>query len=40
MHWSPDEEGINGIYLDKCIIEEAGKVGGGAGGGRGVDARP
>eukprot|EP00198_Chlamydomonas_reinhardtii_P002901 XP_001692237.1 predicted protein [Chlamydomonas reinhardtii] len=25
MHWSPDEEGINGIYLDKCIIEEAGK---------------
>ncbi|KAG2452218.1 hypothetical protein HYH02_003248 [Chlamydomonas schloesseri] len=25
MHWSPDQEGINGIYLDKCIIEEAGK---------------
>ncbi|KXZ47999.1 hypothetical protein GPECTOR_31g363 [Gonium pectorale] len=26
MHWSPDSEGINGIYLSKDIIEEAGKT--------------
>ncbi|EFJ47012.1 hypothetical protein VOLCADRAFT_61822 [Volvox carteri f. nagariensis] len=26
MHWGPDAEGINGIYLSKDIIGEAGKV--------------
>ncbi|GIL63203.1 hypothetical protein Vafri_17330 [Volvox africanus] len=26
MHWSPDSDGINGIYLSKDIVEEAGKV--------------
>lgn len=26
MHWSPDSEGINGIFLGKEIIDEAAKV--------------
>ncbi|GLC40215.1 3-ketoacyl-CoA synthase 11 [Pleodorina starrii] len=26
MHWSPDSEGINGIFLSKDIVDEAGKV--------------
>ncbi|KAG2486089.1 hypothetical protein HYH03_015290 [Edaphochlamys debaryana] len=26
MSWSPDPEGINGIFLSKCIVEEAGKT--------------
>ncbi len=26
MHWSPDAEGINGIFLGKEIIDEAAKV--------------
>ncbi len=26
IHWSPDAEGINGIFLSKEIIDEAAKV--------------
>lgn len=26
MGWGPDKEGVNGIYLEKWIVDEAGKA--------------